>query len=190
MYQIQEYNNSIDLSSFYDCCLQKGFINNASQKRLVDTFKNQKYFKLWILFYNNVPVGSTVAHDFDEVMGEHSYRICARTCVLSDQLPIKHIRTKDGIVHHQNICSQIFIPVILKTLPQDSKYYITSSNKDEASMKQVNSIWTKLLAKQGVLKETKNVFYRGADQTVWQLMTEVFLEQLDAHTKWEYKLVV
>lgn len=189
MYSIQEYQRNIDLSSFYQRCLEKGFMNNASPKRLIDTFEKQKFFKLWILFYNNLPVGSTVAHDFDDVMGENSYRICARTCVLSDMLPIKHIRTKDGIVNHQNVCSQIFIPEILRTLPQDSDCYITSSDKEEASMKQVNGIWAKLLSKQGVLERMKDVFYRGADQTVWRLNREQFLAQLKQHPQWEYSTV-
>lgn len=189
MYKIQEYQRNIDLSSFYQRCLEKGFMNNASPKRLIDTFEKQKFFKLWILFYKDTPVGSTVAHDFDEVMGENSYRICARTCVLSDMLPIKHIRTKDGIINHQNVCSQIFIPVILRSLPLHSRCYITSSDKDEASMKQVNGIWAKLLSRQGVLEPVKDIFYRGANQTVWQLNTESFLAQLEQHPRWEYSTV-
>jgi len=189
MYQIKEYQQGMDLSIFYQMCLARGFMNNSSHKRLIDTFAQQKFFKLWILFYNNIPVGTTVAHDFDDVMGEHSYRICARTCVLSDMLPIKHIRTKDGIINHQNVCSQIFIPVMLNALPDNGKCYITSSDKDEASMKQVNGIWTKLLSKQGVLERVKDVLYRGANQTVWFLKREQFLKQLEQHTKWEYRLV-
>jgi hypothetical protein len=189
MYQIKEYQRGMDLSIFYQMCLARGVMNNASPKSLIDTFQQQKFFKLWILFYNNIPVGSTVAHNFDDVMGEHSYRICARTCVLSDMLPIKHIRTKDGIINHQNVCSQIFIPVMLNALPSNSKCYITSSDKDEASMKKVNGIWAKLLSKQGVLERVKDVFYRGANQTVWFLNREQFLKQLEQHTRWEYRLV-
>ena len=140
MYQIREYQQGMDLSAFYQSCLERGFTNNSSSKCLIDTFEQQKFFKLWILFYNDMPVGSTVAHNFDDVMGENSYRICARTCVLSDMLPIKHVRTKGGITNHQNVCSQIFIPVTLNALPDGSRCYITSSDKDEASMKQVNGI--------------------------------------------------
>jgi len=189
MYEIKKYGNDLDLSFFYQRCQEKGFLNNASQKRLIDSFSKQKYFNLWILFYDNLPVGSTAVHDFDEVMGENSYRICVRTCALTELLPIKHMRTKDGITKHQNICSQIFIPVTLNALPKDSKCYITSSNKDEASMQKVNGIWAKLLSKQGVIKKVKDVFYRGANQTVWQLNTEEFMKQIDRHTKWEYQTV-
>lgn len=189
MYQIKEYQQGMDISIFYQMCLERGFTNNASPERLIDTFKQQKFFKLWILFYNNLPVGSTAAHDFDDVMGENSYRICARTCVLSDMIPVKHIRTKGGITNHQNVCSQIFIPVILNALPNDSRCYITSSDKDEASMKQVNGIWAKLLSKQGVLEKVKDVFYRGADQTVWFLNSEQFFKQLKQHSQWGYRLI-
>ncbi len=104
-------------------------------------------------------------------------------------LPIKHIRTKDGIINHQNIVSQIFIPVTLNALPNNSKCYITSSDKNEASMKQVNGIWTKLLSKQGVLERVKDVFYRGANQTVWLLNNERFLKQLNQYSRWEYSLI-
>lgn len=188
MYQIKEYHPGMDLSIFYQMCSERGFLNNSSAKSLIYTFDQQKFFKLWILFYNSMPVGSTAVHDFDDPMGEHSYRICARTCVLSDMLPIKHVRTKNGITNHQNICSQIFIPVIINSLPNNSRCYITSSNKNEASMKQVNSIWAKLLSKQGVLEKVKNIFYRGHDQTVWLLNTKKFLLQLQQHPRWEYSL--
>ena len=188
MYQIKEYQRNMDLSFFYDLCLKKGFMNNSSPLRLIDTFKQQKFYKLWILFYNNLPVGTTAAHDFDDVMGENSYRICVRTCLLSEMLPIKHVRTKDGIVNHQNIVSQIFITVTLSALPNGSKCYITSSDKDEASMKKVNGIWTKLLSKQGVLEKVKDVFYRGTTQTVWLLNNQQFFKQLDQSPRWEYSL--
>jgi hypothetical protein len=189
MYRIQEYHKDMDLSTFYQKCLDRGIMNNASPKRLIDTFKQQKFFKLWILFYNNIPAGSTIAHDFDDVMGENSYRICARTCVLSDMLPIRHIRTKDGIINHQNVCSQIFIPVILNALPTDSKCYITTSDKDEASMKQVNWVCANIFSKQGVLERVDDVFYRGATQTVWLVHRERFFEQLAQHPRWEYSTV-
>lgn len=189
MYEIKKYNNDLDLSFFYQRCQEKGFFNNASQKRLIDSFDRQRYFDLWILFYKNQPVGSTAVHDFDDVMGENSYRICVRTCVLTALLPIKHVRTKEGITKHQNICSQIFIPVTLNALPKDGRYYITSSNKCEASMQKVNGIWANLLSRQGVIKKIKDVFYRGADQTVWQLNDEEFVKQIDQHTRWEYQIV-
>lgn len=188
MYQIKEYQKNMDLSFFYDLCLKKRFMNNSSPLRLIDTFKQQKFYKLWILFYNNLPVGTTAAHDFDDVMGENSYRICVRTCLLSEMLPIKHVRNKNVIINHQNIVSQIFIPVTLGVLPSGSKCYITSSDKDEASMKKVNVIWTKLLSRQGVLEKVKDVFYRGTTQTVWLLNNQQFFKQLDQSAQWEYSL--
>lgn len=190
MYEISEYKRDMDLSFFYKRCEQKGFLNNASQKRLIESFDRQKFYKLWILFYNNLPVGTTAAHDFDEIMGENSYRICVRTCVLSELLPIKHIRTKDGIINHQNIVSQIFIPTIINSLPINSGLYITSCKKDEASMRLVDGIWAKLLMKQKSLKKIKNVFYRGVEQTVWQLIPKIFLSNLYQHPRWEYKLAI
>lgn len=188
MYQIKEYRPGMDLSIFYQMCLERGFLNNSTAENLIYTFDQQKFFKLWILFYNGLPVGSTAAHDFDDLMGENSYRICARTCVLSDMLPIKHVRTRSGITNHQNICSQIFIPVIINALPNNSRCYITSSDKNEASMRQVNDIWARLLEKQGVLEKVKNIFYRGSDQTVWLLNNKEFFLRLHQEPIWEYRL--
>jgi hypothetical protein len=56
-------------------------------------------------------------------------------------------------------------------------------------MQKVNGIWAKLLSKQGVIKKVKDIFYRGTNQTVWQLNTEEFMKQIDQHTKWEYQTV-
>lgn len=190
MYEIKEYQRDMDLSFFYKRCQQKGFTNNASQKSLIGTFEKQKFYKLWVLFYNNMPVGTTAAHDFDDVMGKNSYRICVRTCVLSELLPIKHVRTKDGIINHQNIVSQIFIPIIINALPIKSGLYITSSKKDEASMRLVDSIWARLLMKQKSLKKIREVHYRGTEQTVWQLVPKIFLKNLYQHPRWQYKVAV
>ena len=41
MYRIQEYHKDMDLSTFYQKCLDRGIMNNASPKRLIDTFKQQ-----------------------------------------------------------------------------------------------------------------------------------------------------
>ena len=77
MYKIIPWSEDLDLTDFYRYCKDKGFINNASQKALIDCFRNEREWQVWILYYNDVAVGSVAAHSIDE-----GYRICARTCVL------------------------------------------------------------------------------------------------------------
>ena len=58
MYKIVPWSIDLDLSSFYEQAKQKGFVNNASQHMLVDCFKNETEKQTWILYYNDVAVGS------------------------------------------------------------------------------------------------------------------------------------
>jgi hypothetical protein len=190
MYEIKEYNENLDLTYFYNKCKEKGFINNSSKSKLIKNLKKEKEFKLWILYYNNKPVGSTAFHSFDDVMGENSYRICVRSCVLSDELNIKNIRSiRGGINKHQYVSSQFFIPLCIEWTPKDSKLYITTSNKDEASMRLVHNLFFPELSKIGIVKKIKNIFYGGVEQTVWQLIPEVFLESLNKCLRWDYKYI-
>jgi len=190
MYEIKEYNENLDLTYFYNKCKEKGFINNSSKSKLIKNLKKEKEFKLWILYYNNKPVGSTAIHSFDNVMGENSYRICARSCVLSDELNIKNIRSiRGGIDKHQYVSSQFYIPLCIEWAPKGSKLYVTTSNKNEASMRLVHNLFFPQLSKIGIVKKIKNIFYGGVEQTVWQLLPEVFLESLNKCPRWDYKYI-
>jgi len=190
MYEIKKYNDNLDLSFFYQRCAMKGFKNNSSKKKLVDIFKNEKDYQLWILYYNNKPIGSTGFHSFDDVMGKNSYRICVRTCVLTDELDILNIRPLSNIIKkHQNISSQIYMPLCIKFTPKNSNLYITTSNKEEASMKLMHRIVFPELGKMGVVKNIKNIIYKGTEQTIWQLFPDLYLKSLEQHPRWEYRLV-
>ena len=84
MYKIVPWSKDLDLTEFYQQAESRGFKNNSSQQALVDCFNNEKEKQVWILYFNNQPVGSVAAHSFDDVMGPDSYRIAARTCVFTD----------------------------------------------------------------------------------------------------------
>jgi hypothetical protein len=190
MYEIKEYNENLDLTYFYNKCKKKGFNNNSSKERLYDSLKNEKEIKLWILYYNNKPIGSTAVHSFDDIMGTNSYRICARTCVLGEETHVRTIGTMNKtILQHQNITSQIFIPVCLEWVNKKGNVYITTSDKDVASMRGVHNIYAPALCKKGVLKNIKDVLYKGTKQTIWQLFSDVFFEELNKYPKWDYKYI-
>ena len=171
MYEIREYNENLDLTYFYNKC-------------------KEKEFKLWILYNNNKPIGSTALHSFDDIMGSNSYRICARTCVITEDTHLHNIRTlSKTILQHQNITSQIFIPVCLDYTKNKGTVYITTSDKDIASMKNVHNIYAPALCKKGILKKIKDVFYKGTQQTIWELIPNVFYDSLKNHQKWNYKYI-
>ena len=195
MYKIITWTEDLDLTEFYLLAKSKGFVNNASKKMLVDCFQNEKERQIWILYYNETAIGSVAAHSFDE-MGENSYRIAARTCVLSDLLPevayrddrlirINGLRTVKGIITHQNVTSQFLIPACLNWVPRGSNLYITSNENDSGTQRLVHRIFGPAMEKSGQMKRIKDIFYRGTTQTVWQFFPDKFYEQLNKYPRWK-----
>jgi len=184
MYKIIPWSNDIDLTDFYNTAASKGFINNASQKMLVDCFNNEREKQVWILYYNDRAVGSVAAHSFDE-MGPNSYRIAARTCVFTDQLPLNTLRTSNQIVTHQHATSQFLIPACIEWAPKGSSLYITSNENDAGTQRLVHRIFGPAMEKSGQMKRVKDLFYRGTMQTVWQLFPDKFYEELGKYPRWK-----
>lgn len=194
MFKIIKWNESLDLDDFYKNADARGFKNNASQKMLIDSFRNEREKQVWILYYNDIAVGSVAAHTFDE-MGENSYRVAARTCVFSDLLPesikrnddtllINGLRTVNQIVTHQNVTSQFLIPTCLEWVPKNSRMFITSNENDAGTQRLVHRIFCPAMEKTGQMKRIKDIFYRGTDQTVWEIFPEKFYEELNKYPRW------
>lgn len=184
MYKIVPWTENLDLTEFYTIAKSKGFLNNASQQMLVDCFRKENNWQVWILYYNGTPVGSVAAHSFDDVMGPNSYRIAARTCVFTDMLPTNTLRTRNQIVTHQHVTSQFLIPVCIEWAPAGSKLYITSNENDAGTQKLVHRIFGPAMEETGQMKRIKDVFYRGTDQTVWELFPDKFYEELNKYKRW------
>ena len=183
MFKLIRWNPDLDLSDFYRRAAAKGFENNANQQIMIDSLSKEDRWAAWILYYNDLAVGAVAAHSFPE-MGENSFRICARTCVLSDDLPLHHLRTKWGIIRHQNYTAQFFIPACVEWAGRDKDLYITSNESKSGSQRLVHEIFCPLLAKSGVLSKTKDIYYRGLTQTAWRLDVELFFKQLDQFGRW------
>ena len=183
MYKIIPWSEDLDLTEFYRLADSKGFVNNASQHMLVDCFKNEREKQVWILYYNNQAVGSVAAHSFDE-MGANSYRIAVRTCVFSDLLPLDTLRTKNQIITHQHATSQFLIPACIEWAPKGSNLYITSNENSAGTQRLVHRIFGPAMEQSGQMKRIKEIFYRGTNQTVWQLFPEKFYEELNKHKRW------
>jgi len=188
MFTVIPWSEELDLSAFYEEAGRRGFENNSSKKMLVDSLSKEKNWSVWILYYDREPIGSVAAHSFEDVMGSNSYRIAARTCVFTDRIKGKYgsaLRTKSVITQNQNPTAQFLIPACIDWTPQGSKLYITSNRSDVGTQKKVHNTFGPLMEKQGIMKKICDVFYRGYEQTVWELYPEKFYEILNKYPRWK-----
>lgn len=189
MYKVIPWTPELDtsLTEFYESAAHRGFVNNSSRKMLVDCFQNEREKQVWILYYNDSPIGSVAAHSFDDVMGPNTYRIAARTCVFTDMLPGaygRNLRTKSVITKHQNPTAQFLIPACIEWAPVNSRLFITSNESKVGTQRRVHKIFGPALEALGQMKKIKDVYYRGTNQTVWELFPDKFLEALNNYPKW------
>jgi hypothetical protein len=186
MYKVIPWTAELDLTEFYTEAARRGFENNASQKSMVDCFAKEKYKQVWILYHNSEPVGSVAAHSFPE-MGEDAYRIAARTCVFTDRLPGvygKALRTISVITDHQNPTAQFLIPTCIAWTPPWADLYITSNENSVGTQRLVHNIFAPAMEHLGLMKQVKQIDYRGTRQTVWQLFPDRFLKDLENYHRW------
>jgi hypothetical protein len=187
MFEIKPWSAELDLTEFYATAEAKGFVNNSSQRMLVESLAKEKNWCVWILYYNDRAIGSVGAHSFPE-MGENAYRIAVRTCVFTDALGGVYgnsLRTKSVITENQNPTAQFLIPVCIEWCPAGSNMYITSNESKVGTQRRVHSIFGPLMEREGMMKRVKDIEYRGHIQTVWQLLPDKFNEVLNKHPRWE-----
>lgn len=184
MFKMIPWSEDLNLTNFYAEAKIRGHDNNASQKMLVDCFRNESKWQVWILYYNDEPVGSVACHTFDP-MGKNAYRICARTCIFTDKVPRNKIsNARYTIQKHQNPTAQFFIPTCIEWAGHDKDLYITSNESPIASQRQVHKIYCPLLVQTGALEKSAEVFYRGQIQTAWKLNVDTFYKQLEEYGRW------
>ena len=183
MYNIVKWSEDLDLTEFYKIAESKGFVNNASQKMLVDSLAKEKEWCVWILYYNDNAIGTVGAHSFPE-MGEDAYRIAVRTCVFTDMIPTTTLRTRNQIVTHQHVTSQFLIPACIEWAPKGSNLYITSNESSVGTQRLVHRIFGPAMEATGQMKRITEIEYRGTNQTVWQLYPDIFLSELAKYPRW------
>ena len=179
MYKVIPWSSNLDLSAFYKEADKRGFVNNNSQQSMIDCFRNEKEWQVWILYYNDIAVGSVAAHSIDE-----GYRICARTCVLTDLIPTSTLRTRNQIINHQHVTAQFLMPACIEWVGNNDMY-ITSHPSEVGTQRLVHKIWGPALESTGALTRAFEKNYRGHVQTFWKLNKDVFLEQLNKVPKWQ-----
>jgi hypothetical protein len=183
MFKIIPWNESLDLTDFYRIAEQKGFTNNSSQKAMIDCFDREPEKCVYILYYNDIAVGSCAAHTFD-IMGENCYRIAARTCAFTDMIPYNSLRTRNQIVTHQHVTSQFLIPACINWAPKGSRLFITSTDSDLGTQRLVHRIFGPAMASTGQMRNMGDVVYRNTNQTVWELFPDVFMNELNKYPRW------
>jgi hypothetical protein len=176
MYKIIPWSKDLDLTDFYARAASRGFANNANESVMIDCLRNEDKWQVWILYYNNIAIGSVASHSMEE-----GYRICTRTCILTDYTDKKGLRGINNITKHQNLTAQFLIPECIKWAKEPM--YITSHPSNVGTQQLVHNIWGPSLVKTGVLTRAFEKEYRGHIQTFWKLNVEVFQEQLEK-VKW------
>lgn len=184
-FEIKKWDSSLDLSEFYAKASKRGFVNNSNQKSMIDCFKNEKEWGAWILYQNSSPIGTVAAHSFDDVMGENTFRILARTCILEGVRSKGLMVAKTAIQQHQNMTNQFLLPTCLEWVNNRGRVFATSNYNNEASQRLVHCYYFPILEKMGLVKKClENIVYRYTTQTVWEIYPDKFLEDLSRYPRW------
>lgn len=185
MHKIVEWSPDLNLSEFYKRAAEKGFVNNASQKVMIDCFAKEREWNAWILYNKeNKAIGSIAVHSFDDVMGKNSYRI-ARTCVLDGVISKGLMTAKTILQRHQNLSDQFLVPACLNWIGKKGKIYSTTNCNKEASQRLVHKLYFPNFEQMGIAKKRiNNLIYRNTNQTVWEIFPEKFFESLNLYPRW------
>lgn len=181
--QLKPWTEQLDLTDFYAQAAARGHENNASRHMLIDSLAKEREHAVWIFYCNDQAVGSVAAHSLD-IFDRPAYRILARTCCFTDLLPMRTLRTLQGITQHQNYTAQYYLPKCIEWADSTADLYITSNESDVGTQRAVHRVFCPALAKTGCLKKTHTLEYRGHLQTFWKLNVEVFNQQLNALPRW------
>ena len=183
-FNLVEFNYELDLTEFYSQALLRGYINNSSQAKMIDCFKNERAWNAWIIYENQTPCGAVACHSLD-IMGPNAYRMLARTCFFSEFNINKGLISKNNFIQNlQHAGPQIFMVAGIEWAGQDKDFYITTNDSKEASQRRVHSVWAPEMAKIGLLERVIEQEYRGHVQSFWKLNTDVFLEALSKNNRW------
>lgn len=185
MHNLIEWNDNLDLTEFYAEAGRRGFVNNSSQKNMIDCFRNEREWNAWILYEDNRAIGSVAAHSFDNVMGSNTYRVLTRVCTFAESRRGKGLITpKRLIAEHQNLTDQFLLPQCIEWVAGRGSIFATSNESKEASQRLVHRYYFPTLEKIGIAKKIKDVNYRNIDQTVWEIYPDRFLENLECYPRW------
>jgi len=180
MLRLIDFDEDLDLSFFYKECDKKGWKNNNSQKRIYDKFKKYDKHNTWILYEEMLPVGSVVAHSFDEYE-KGSFRVLATTCVLEEFTTYNSLGHVKEFKRHQHITARFYIPKMIEWCGINNNMYITTHPDEVGQMKKVHTFVMRMWTKWGLVEKKDDITYRDAKQSVWKLNAKEWLYQLDKY---------
>ena len=180
MFRLVEFDESLNLSDFYKECDEKGYTNNNSQKRIWDRFKKYKKHNTWIFYRDFTPMGSVVAHSFDEYKKD-SFRVLVCTCVLEKHTKYNFIGQASQFKKHQHFTAQFYIPKMIEWCGINSNMFITTHPSETGKTKKVHNFAMRVWSNMGLVEKTEDIQYRGVNQTVCKLNAEEWLKQLKEH---------
>ena len=183
MYKIVPWSEDLDLTEFYAEAESRGFANNASQRAMIDCFRNEPEWAAWILYKDDKAVGSVAAHSFD-IMGYDCYRVLSRTCTFGEARPSGGLITpRKLIAQHQNLTDQFLLPACIEWT-KGKRIFATSNESTVASQRLVHRHYFPTLEKLGIVSKIGDIFYRNTEQTVWQIFPDKFLKNLELYPRW------
>lgn len=180
MLRLIDFDEDLDLSFFYKECDKKGWKNNNSQKRIYDKFKKYDKHNTWILYEEMLPVGSVVAHSFDEYE-KGSFRVLATTCVLEEFTTYNSLGHVEEFKRHQHITARFYIPKMIEWCGINNNMYITTHPDEVGQMKKVHTFVMRMWTRWGLVEKKEDITYRDAKQSVWKLNAKEWLYQLDKY---------
>lgn len=184
MFKMIQWNASMDLTEFYKKAESYGYYNNSSQHMLIDCFNNENKYQVWILYKDDIAVGSTAGHSLPE-LGNNAYRICTRICAFPEANPAKGLMTKNKIIYqHQNFISQFFFPIGIEWAGKDNNLFVSTHPAKVGSQQLVHKTLCPTLEKMGILSWFCELEYRGHLQTFWQIHPDVLYNQLRLYPRW------
>lgn len=174
MYKVVPWSKELDLTDFYKTAKEKGFLNNSTEKLLVDSFRNEREWNVWILYYNDIAVGSMAAHSFDDVTGPNSYRVAARTCVFTDKIASTGLKTLNTMIDYtkgQHPVGYLF-QACIDWIPKGSRIFTTTVINNTTGKQRSAHIVTRALTKFKTFNNIGDIHYRHTDQTLWEIVLD------------------
>lgn len=186
-FKLVEWTPELDLTDFYTEAGKRGFYNNSNQKIMVDCFKNERKWGVFILYKDNIACGSTATHTLD-MFGPNAYRICARTCMFPEYGPHQGLLTRSlyrkMIREYQHCVSQFFVPHCIEWCGRDKDLYFSTIDSKDASLRLTHTILCPEMEREGQISRYKDAEYRGHTQTFWKINVDAFLANLNKYERW------
>lgn len=173
MYKVINWHKDLNLDSFYQKSLLKGYTNNVSQKTMIDDLRTEEVWKGFVLYKSFSPIGFTSLHSIYDI-DPCGYRILCRTALIESP---ERVISRDSVKKHKHLTSRYLAPACLNSV--EGNYYISTNNSKEASQRLVHNIFMPIWREMGIAEDVIRTKYRGHDQTFWLINKQKFFDSLE-----------